>query len=397
MWPNADMFIFLLGIISGLLATDEPDQPVQSINPDGEPGCTLDEHAYCQLIGAVDFQSASDHLGEAIQSYWINDDVIYIAARRAVGPVRLCCALQSEMEHVGEDVWATAFRLSRIDEAFIDIWPIPLPDQDTMNWRTTPKYRGPGAPPPVRRAEMSDARMTRIIMPAIALDHERSIYIYQPAEPQNPHQVPVVYLADGGNAYDYGPIADSLAQSCLIEPVIIVGLATENPAAGDPRSQSRLRAGDYLWEFDQPRYFAHERFLLEEVLPLVEEQYGGSTLARERMLSGNSNGAAWAISTALRHPDRFGVVGAASFGWLDALQASDSISRHVAFEISAGLYEPNFLPDSEEAVRRITEAGGQANLTVYASGHSPLAFEQLFASTLTEAFPAAEDCVPASD
>ena len=78
----------------------------------------------------------------------------------------------------------------------------------------------------------------------------------------------------------------------------------------------------------------------------------------------------------------------------EALDAAEIPDGRVTFHISAGYYEPRFLPDSEAAVEQINAAGGTAHLTRYVSGHSPLAFEQQFARSLAATFPADGDCVP---
>lgn len=373
------------------------DQQV-SLTPEGDEGCTLGAHDYCRLVGAIDLQAAEAHLAETNQAFWREGDTLFIAARRSpdTARVRMCCALQSDMELLGDGIWGAAYRLSRIDEAFVDVWPTPLLDEDELVWRDRPVYRGPHSLPPVEsvpdgalrgRLEMFDVESE-----ALGKPRRLTVYVPQDAGPSTP--LPVAYVADGGNVFSYGPIAEALADTCTAAPVILVGLWNEDPGPEEERSQSELRAADYLWGFDPERFNAHDAFLLEDVMPLAEERFGASAEPGDRMLSGSSNGAAWAVSTALLHPEMFASVSAASLGWTEALDAADIPADQVTFHISAGYYEPRFLPDSEAAVEQINAAGGTAHLTRYVSGHSPLVFEQQFARSLAATFPASEDCVP---
>ena len=373
------------------------DQPV-SLTPDGEDGCTLETHDYCRLIGAIDLQAAEARLAETNQTFWREGDTLFIAARRSPDTprVRMCCALQTDMELLGDGIWGVAYRLSRIDEAFVEVWPTPLLDQDELVWRDRPVYRGPHSLPPVESVPEGAlrGRLEMFDVESEALGKPRRVTVYVPQDAGPSTSLPVAYVADGGNVYSYGPIAEALADTCAAAPVILVGLWNEDPGPEEERSQSELRAADYLWGHDPERFQAHDTFLLEDVMPLAEERFGASPEPEDRMLSGSSNGAAWAVSTALLHPELFATVSAASLGWIDALGAGEIPDDRVTFHISAGYYEPRFLPDSEAAVEQINAAGGTAHLTRYVSGHSPLAFEQQFARSLAATFPADGDCVP---
>ncbi len=296
------------------------------------------------------------------------------------------------MEPLGENIWATSFELTRPDEAFIDVWPAPLDEATRMGWHSRPVYRGSRAPMAVARAEVPEARLISILVPAGTLDHERPVFVYLPEPDESRVDWPVIYMADGGNAMDYGPIAEALARTCQAQPVILVGIGNQIP--GEGQNGSDLRAADYLWGRNPDRFAAHERFLLEDVIPLAEGSFGASSEAGRRMLSGSSNGAGWAVAMGLRHPDLFGSVAAASFGWPDALEAAEDMPAGVNFFISAGIYEPRIQTRSLEAADRIRTAGGQAQFIGYVTGHSPLAFYQLFAHALRTHFPAEADCTP---
>ncbi len=382
--------LFLLASGMLVLLQAEPVPSSQSLSPAGEPGCTLEAHAYCRLTGQVSAETAGARLGDAPETYWIEDGLLFVAARRSASPIRLCCAIQTELEHLGDGIWGTSYELRRLDEAFIDVWPLPPSRESGTSWPDRPVYRGSGAPPAPDQVEPLRGSVTRFEQASDALGKARPLTIYTPPSASD-EPLAVVYVADGGNVHAYAPIAEAMANACETRLVVLVGLWNEQDA--DPNLASRLRADDYLWGRDDARFLAHERFLVDEVMPMVEARFGASNRPQDRMLSGNSNGAAWAVSMALRHPDLFHTASAASLGWERALDAADTVSDQLSFHISAGLFEPNFLPDSEAAVRTLADAGAKARMTTYVSGHSPLAFELQFAHALKTTFPASADCV----
>ncbi|MHA6287857.1 alpha/beta hydrolase [Maricaulis sp. CAU 1757] len=383
-------------VLAGLHPTPFPTE-AELLDPRGGEGCTLAEHAFCQVVGAISAEEARQRLGSDWQAYWREDDILHVAARRPenVTAVHMCCALQTHMEPIEPGLWVASYQLPRLDEAFIDVWPIPLADRELARWDDRLHYFGSDAPPPVPKREYPEDRLIREVMPPRAFDHARTVNIYVPPSGAGPH--PVVYMADGGNAHGYGEIAEALAAECRARAVIIVGIETEHRDGDDLHESSRLRAADYLWGRDPDRFSAHERFLIDEVMPHIESNYAASTVAAERLISGKSNGAAWAVSTALRHPDLFGSASASSFVWRQAFDAAETVSPEPVFLVSAGLFEPRVLAHSEWITQQIREGGGQVELQRFVSGHSPLAFEQQFAHALEVTFPATPECEPSAD
>ena len=365
-----------------------------ALTPDGEPGCTLETHAVCLLPGRIGSDEAEAHLAGTSETYWIEDGILHVVARRPDAGARLCCAVQTPLETIGDDgLQGMSYSLARFDEAFLDIYPLP-PADGSPEWPDRPVYRGPDALPPVPHTDQITGTVTNTEYDSTALGAPRAVTYYQPPTRLDGAPLPVVFVADGGNVNTLAPIAEALMAHCHARPVVMIGLWTESPTGTPQNIADDPRSRDYLWGVDEAGFLAHQRFLTDELVPFSQREFGASDQAQDRMLYGASSGAAWAISTALLHPDLFATAAAASLGWPEALDAAATIDPSLTFYISAGLYEAGFHHDSRNATARLREAGASATFNEFVSGHSALAFEQQFAHALSATFPAEEGCVP---
>ena len=120
--------------------------------------------------------------------------------------------------------------------------------------------------------------------------------------------LPVVYLADGGTVYEYAPIVEALIAEGKLPQLLLVGIES-GAYLGDPNAdydpELDMRAREYIPSEDDERFFQHERFVLEEVLPSAEAEYGASDDPAERIVYGHSNGGVFAAAMGLRNPNVF--------------------------------------------------------------------------------------------
>jgi enterochelin esterase-like enzyme len=228
------------------------------------------------------------------------------------------------------------------------------------------------------------------------LHERRTILVYVPAGASHA-PLPVIYLADG-LAPQVGPVIHALAEAGLAREAIIVGISP-GPAFDRPpteemfRQHGELRAQEYLLDYPhgKTRFAAHEQFLLQEVLPLIEKKWGASTDRRERAVMGQSNGAAWALFMASRHPDLFSTVIALSFGWkptLAQLRKGGAIER---LYLSVGTQEPPLFPvRSRQAVDILASRAKWLRYDVSPEQHGQAAWDQRYRDALTWAFPTTE-------
>lgn len=369
-----------------------------SLTPDGDEGCSLDRFSYCRLTGQIPAEIARSHLAGHDQAYWIENERIHVVARRdpAIEQVRMCCVLQTGMERLSEDgLWGATYELQRLNEAILAFWP--LPPTSNGGFPDRPVYRGPDArPAPPRVSDASD-RVEAHFLPSSVYGRDRRVSLYVPQGEPPEEGWPTVFVADGGRVHTLSPVAEALANQCRARPVIMVGLwpGEENgaPATDEvsgPASDARSR--EYLWGSHPASFELHQRWLVEDLIPLAQE-HGGASDRDARMTFGASSGAAWALSTGLIQAERIGHVAGASLGWSSALDAATP-SAPIDVFIGAGLYEPGFNEDSRAVVEALQAEQTSARYVELVSGHGPIGFELVFADALESAFPASEDCVP---
>ncbi|NYE60916.1 enterochelin esterase-like enzyme [Duganella sp. 1224] len=178
---------------------------------------------------------------------------------------------------------------------------------------------------------------------------------------------PILYLADGGWTSQGNTLAGAIGSGELA-PLIVVGV----DYAPEHQSDSDLRILTYLGESDvpgqlAPEFIAHERFLLETVIPAIERTYGAPAERGLRAVGGASNGGSWAASMALRNPGVFGTALVMSPGMPPVQHgAARSLSR---FYVSAGDLEPAYRSNAQRITQDIVSRGGVATFTAYPSGH----------------------------
>ncbi|HEY3929629.1 MAG TPA: alpha/beta hydrolase-fold protein [Candidatus Koribacter sp.] len=133
---------------------------------------------------------------------------------------------------------------------------------------------------------------------------------------QNRHsRYPVMYMQDGQNLYDVAttPFGQEwqvdetiqlLWSEKKIAPMIIVGIDN----AGEKRAEEYLPYRDEKFspQVTQPRAADYARFLIEEVMPYVEQHYRVKTGPENTGLGGSSYGGLVSLYTVMQHPGIFG-------------------------------------------------------------------------------------------
>jgi len=164
-----------------------------------------------------------------------------------------------------------------------------------------------GAAPATKPSTRSgDVRVQRIR--SKILGNERNLWIYlPPGYDKSGDRFPVFYLHDGQNLFDAATSfagewqADEAAERLIAEkkisPVILVGI--ENNA-------------QRMAEYTPGRGELYERFILEEVKPLVDATYRTLTDRDHTAAGGSSLGGLISLYLAKDHPDVFGACAAIS-------------------------------------------------------------------------------------
>jgi enterochelin esterase-like enzyme len=124
----------------------------------------------------------------------------------------------------------------------------------------------------------------------------RNTRVYLPPGYQETVSYPVVYCQDGEQFFNYGRIA-TIAQKMILEedwdPFIVVGVDVD----------LKHRSAEY--KPGGSRFAAYTRFFAEELLPDIEKHFSVRRTAKDRVLAGDSLGAAVSLSLALTYPDLY--------------------------------------------------------------------------------------------
>ncbi|MEO8295427.1 MAG: alpha/beta hydrolase-fold protein [Gemmatimonadota bacterium] len=152
-------------------------------------------------------------------------------------------------------------------------------------------------------------------LPSRYLETTRTIRVFlPPGYAASGRRYPVLYLNDGQDAEDIGLIKtlDSMYTARAVEPVIVVAAhATNNRiqeygVSGSPNAQGFGSQAD-----------GYEKFLIRELLPLINRRFRTIASPERTAIAGWSLGALSAFDIAWHHPESFGAIGAfsGSFWW----------------------------------------------------------------------------------
>jgi predicted alpha/beta superfamily hydrolase len=151
------------------------------------------------------------------------------------------------------------------------------------------------------------------------LRNQRDLIVYvPPGYDEQPHRrFPVLYLHDGQNLFDRATAfggqdwnvhgaADYLIQGGAIEPLIIVGIYNTGKSRiyeYTPTKVPKLGGG---------RADRYAKFLMQEVMPFVQQQYRALPEPSQTGIGGSSLGGLVSLYIGLKHPQVFGKIAALS-------------------------------------------------------------------------------------
>ena len=151
------------------------------------------------------------------------------------------------------------------------------------------------------------------------LRNQRDLIVYVPPgyDEQPQRRFPVLYLHDGQNLFDRATAfggqdwnvhgaADYLIQSGAIEPLIIVGIYNTGKSRiyeYTPTKVPKLGGG---------RADRYAKFLMQEVMPFVQQQYRALPEPSQTGIGGSSLGGLVSLYIGLKYPQTFGKIAALS-------------------------------------------------------------------------------------
>ncbi len=151
------------------------------------------------------------------------------------------------------------------------------------------------------------------------LRNQRDLIVYLPPgyDQQPQRRFPVLYLHDGQNLFDRATAfggqdwnvhgaADYLIQAGTVEPIIIVGIYNTGKSRiheYTPTKAPKLGGG---------RADRYAKFLLQEVMPFIQNEYRAQTDPQVTGIGGSSLGALVSLYFGLKYPQTFGKIAALS-------------------------------------------------------------------------------------
>lgn len=331
----------------------------------------------CRIRRDLSEEEAQRRLEGRDVAWWAEGEEFTVVARHAGQDLRLCCAIQAPMARLpGTDLWTLTVRIPELEKAVLDIIPLRGPG----SWSGIAEWRGPKAPAKAELAPTLAGEIREERLASRSLGAERGLTIYLPPEREPGGRLPVVYMADGESVPDLARAVEPLILSGRLPPVMLVGLHANTGVE---------RHREYLpnWNGAGDAPFArHEAFLLQEAMPLAEQRYGASDRPEERMVMGYSNGAAWAVATALRNPTMFGRAAALSFAWPEAGNRLAGVGAKPKLFLAAGKLERSFLTRTRELAAVAGLAGYDVTLVTPVSGHSSVMWIDLYPQVMAWAF-----------
>lgn len=320
----------------------------------------------------------------------LRGDTITIAARSPYGGVRVLGGITLPMAHFpGTDLWVVDVRAPRAAEARFS-WSLGT-DHPLGTWR------GPKASAAPRRSTPLKGSIRRDTIASTALGEKREIVTYLPPGYRDaagnrgadgggsvraaagranlglagaPRRT--IVLADGQAVPDFAPLLDAMIVAGSIEPTAIVGITSPSH-----RVSPMGRTLEYVVGAtpDSARFLAHEKFVLDEVLPWARAL--GIDVRRESLaFMGMSNGGAFAVTMALRHPARIGAVIALS-------PAGPPLRKPVAaslppFYMMVGTLEAPLVRTVGITVDNLQKSGARVASVTRVTGHENMAWEEEF-------------------
>ncbi|NEX94374.1 hypothetical protein G3573_16475 [Caulobacter sp. 17J65-9] len=324
----------------------------------------------CRAREAVSAAEAKRRLGDQDVAMWRKGDRFRVVARNPAEVVSLAGGLAAPMARIdGTDLWSFTARIPRLDEAVIDFLVIPSADQPPLT-----AWRGPKAPPAAAFNPELKGQVVWDEVDSPALGEKRTLTVYLPPDFDRTRTYPVAYVADGSGVAYYARIVEPAIVAGRLPPVVLVGLES-----------GAKRTTDYLlgWEASDAGFEKHEAFLLNEVMPRAERLYGASSRREQRLLIGKSNGGAWALDTALRHPDLFAQAAPMALG-AGRAAGVDRPGRPRLF-MATGVLD-SFIRRSRVVAERAAKSGDELVFRTPVSGHGDVFYQDLLVEALAWAF-----------
>ena len=339
-----------------------------------------------RLEPPADLEPLIERLGARERAVWLDDDRLTFLLRSRAENVGLTTMIDVPFVEVDDGLHLGQVRLPDIDQLILSY---SFTKEDENGWDQLSSFRGASAPPIPEACLPLAGRHLYYSLESEYLSEPRTVEVYVPAG--NETGLPVVYMADGSALEEYVGSIDWAIRQGRLAPMVLVGVHNggyggDRDAEYDPELD--WRAKEYLEAVGDERYLNHLLFLLEDVLPFVEARHGVSDEPSKRVLSGYSNGGAFALTAGAGEPSVFGHVLAYSVAFFDrdALRERVEGAELPSFSFAGGELEW-FIEGTRDAAAILEESGADVRLRSYIAGHDPLLWRIALHEDLARLFP----------
>ena len=335
----------------------------------------------CRVRGAVDRAALEAMLAKGISVAQAGDEIVFVQRSNAKS-MTVTGGLQYPLSRVvGTDIFTVKLRARNLDRAVVS-YAFYSPDVPMAVGATlkSEHWRGASAPPAAAKSTVVHGTLRVDTLPSRFLSSPRVVHSYVPPARGNDPIAGVVYMGDGDGLPGIAAYIDTLVVSGKLPRVMLVGSPSGRPAPNDPPGTD-VRSMEYLFGYEpgNARYLAHERFMVDEVMPWAEATLGAPSNREQRAVWGVSNSGGWAVAMGLRHPDKLGVVFAFSpAGSHGVVPPGSSFTPAVRFFLHGGTMEPTFHRIAADWNDSLRARGVQPNFREVVAGHDWLVWcEQL--------------------
>ena len=317
---------------------------------------------------------------------WTDGDTLTLVYESGAATVEACCTLQMPMSRfAGSDLWVLSARVPGLAVATVEYGFLP---EGARRLDAMGTLRGPAAAPPPPRSRVLQGTVRTDSLWSDALGERRAVTVYLPPGHDPARLTPVVYVADGQGVEGLAAYLEPYVAVGEVPPVILVGIHS-GPHRSD--EYTTIPVGpDAGPDPTNPRFLAHERFVLDELVPWAERTLGASARREERAAFGFSNGGVWAAFQGVRHPDVFGAALSFSCGACSVVVPDDLASAGAEpaarFYFLAGRLEPRFLLATRAASERLQKAGYETVMHERVAGHDSVMWNEQFGDAVRWAF-----------
>ncbi len=208
-----------------------------------------------------------------------------------------------------------------------------------------------------------------IITETFDYDGGRQVTVYIPPTSAEA----IVFAGDGQLISQWGGVLESAGAPSTM----IVGVHRVD--------DEMLRLHEYSPSFDPVRFYAHEKFFVEEVGAWVRKRFAVAFPAWRTAVCGVSAGGELALAIGLRHTNHFGAIFSASpgAGFRPPNVLPTPLPRTY---LVAGTLEPFFLENAARWAAALRDAGANVVLNERGAGHDEVMWRQEFPLMVAWAF-----------